>query len=38
MSYLAGVWDSQTTYTKTAERNPVVYYDNEYYYLIGEIT
>ena len=38
MSYLAGVWDAQTTYEKTAERNPIVYYDNDYYYLIGEIT
>lgn len=38
MSYLAGVWNAQTTYVKTAERNPVVYYDNDYYYLIGELT
>lgn len=37
MSYLAGVWDASTTYTKTAERNPVVYYGGNYYYLIGDL-
>lgn len=37
MSYLAGVWDASTTYTKTAERNPVVYYGGNYYYLKGEL-
>lgn len=37
MSYLAGVWDSQTTYTKNAEKSPVVYYNGNYYYLKGEI-
>lgn len=38
MSYLAGVWNPNTTYTKTAEKNPVVYYNDNYYYLKGEIT
>ena len=37
MSYLAGVWNTNTTYVKTAERNPVVYWDNDYYYLKGEL-
>jgi len=38
MSYLAGIWNENTTYTKTAKANPVVYYaDNDnYYYLIGD--
>lgn len=38
MSYLAGTWASNVTYTKTAEKNPVVYHNNNYYYLKGEIT
>lgn len=38
MSYLAGVWNPSTRYVKTAERNPVVYWNNDYYYLIGELT
>lgn len=38
MSYLAGVWNPSTEYVKTAERNPVVYWNNNYYYLIGELT
>lgn len=38
MSYLAGVWASNVTYTKTAEKNPVVYHNNNYYYLKGEIS
>ena len=37
MSYLAGVWDSQTTYTKNVEKSPIVYYNGNYYYLKGEI-
>ena len=37
MSYLAGVWNANTTYTKTIERSPVVYYNQNYYYLAGEI-
>ena len=37
MSYLAGVWASNVTYTKTAEKNPIVYHNNNYYYLKGEI-
>ena len=37
MSYLAGTWDANTTYTKTETKNPIVYYvdNNSYYYLIG---
>jgi hypothetical protein len=38
MSYLAGVWNPDTEYIKTAERNPVVYWNNDYYYLVGELT
>ena len=38
MSYLAGIWNPNTEYIKTAERNPVVFYDNDYFYLIGELT
>ena len=44
MSYLAGVWNANTTYVKTAERNPIVYHRNpyndtfDYYYLSGDIT
>ena len=40
MSYLAGVWNATTTYTKTTTRNPIVYRDtrDEYYYLVGTPT
>ena len=37
MSYLAGVWDPNTTYTKTDEKSPVVYYNGNYYYIKGDI-
>lgn len=37
MSYLAGVWNSNTTYTKTDEKSPVVYYNGNYYYIKGDI-
>lgn len=38
MSYLAGIWNANTTYTKTSKQNPVVYYTNNdsYYYLAEE--
>lgn len=37
MSYLAGIWNATTTYTKTETANPIVYYtpNDSYYYLIG---
>jgi len=37
MSYLAGVWNSNTTYIKTDEKSPVVYYNGNYYYIKGDI-
>jgi len=35
MSYLAGIWDENTTYTKSETANPIVYRDikDEYYYI-----
>jgi hypothetical protein len=37
MSYLAGIWNENTTYTKTETKNPIVYYKDgdSYYYLVG---
>lgn len=35
MSYLAGTWAAGTPYTKTETKNPIVYYNGNYYYLIG---
>lgn len=35
MSYLAGIWNASTTYTKSETANPIVYRDtrDEYYYI-----